>query len=267
MTRVAIHGAAGRMGRNLLEACIDDPAVELAAALEDVGHPTLGEDAGVLIGRAPLGIPVSSDPSASEFDAVVDFTRPEGALALVEHCRTAGTPMVIGTTGFTPPQRARVAAAANEIPLVLAPNMGVGVNLLLGLVERAARALGDEYDVEIIEAHHRHKVDAPSGTALQLGEMAAAGRGHRLEDRSVFNRQGHTGERARGTIGFSTVRGGDIVGEHTVLFAGSGERIELTHRASSRMVFAQGAMRAAIWLPQQPPGLYDMGDVLGLSDT
>lgn len=267
MTRVAIHGAAGRMGRSLLAACIDDPAVELAAALEEPDHPTLGEDVGALIGRAPVGVVVLSDPAAVQFDTVVDFTRPEGALVLVDHCRAAGTSMVIGTTGFTPSQRARVAAAANEIPVLLAPNMGVGVNLLFGLVERAARALGEDYDVEVVEAHHRHKVDAPSGTALQLGEMAAAGRGQRLEDCGVFNRQGHTGERERGSIGFSTVRGGDIVGEHTVLFAGSGERIELTHRASSRMVFAQGAMRAAAWLPQQPPGLYDMGDVLGLSEA
>ncbi len=265
MIRVAIHGAAGRMGHNLVAACLDEPGLELAAALEEGDHPALGADAGELIGRGSAGVAISTRESAPAFDVVIDFTRPEGTLALLTLCRERGAPIVIGTTGFTPQQRADIGAAAGRLPILLAPNMGVGVNLLLGLVERAAQALGDDYDIEVIESHHRHKVDAPSGTALHLGEVAAAGRGRRLEDCSVFNRQGHTGEREQGTIGFSTIRGGDIVGEHTVLFAGPGERVELTHKASSRMVFAQGAMRAARWLPQQTPGLYDMSDVLGLT--
>lgn len=267
MTRVAIHGAAGRMGQSLLAACLDDRGLRLAAALEDAGHPALGEDAAGLIGRPSVGVALSAEVAPASFDVVVDFTRPDGAMDLLERCRGERTALVIGTTGFTPEQRAHIGAAAVDVPIVLAPNMGVGVNLLLGLVRRAARALGDDYDIEVVEAHHRHKVDAPSGTALRLGEVAAEGRGARLEDLGVFNRQGHTGERERGSIGFSTVRGGDIVGEHTVLFAGTGERIELNHQATSRMVFAQGAMRAAGWIAEQPPGLYDMGDVLGLSDA
>lgn len=267
MTRVAINGAAGRMGRNLLAACIDDPALELAAAFERDGHERLGSDAATLIGREPVQVPLSADIDPQRFEVVIDFTRPEGTLALIETCRGAGVALVIGTTGFSAEQRALIGAAAREMPIVLAPNMGVGVNLVFGLVDTAARALGDgdEYDIEVIEAHHRHKVDAPSGTALRLGEVAAEALGRDLDDCGVFSRHGHTGERVPGSIGFATVRGGDIVGEHTVLFAGADERIEITHRAASRMVFARGAMRAARWLARRPPGLYDMQDVLGLS--
>lgn len=265
MTRTAIHGAAGRMGRNLLAACIEDPRLELAAAIEHEGHDALGQDAGSLIGQAPTGVSISADTSLADVDVVIDFTRPEGTLSIMDRCREAGVALVIGTTGFRPEQRARIGEAATAIPIVLAPNMGVGVNLLFGLVEAAARTLDDQYDIEIVEAHHRHKVDAPSGTALRLGELAASGRGISLRDHAVYAREGNTGERERGTIGFSTIRGGDIVGEHTVLFAGAGEQVEITHRATSRRVFASGAMRSAAWIHGHPPGLYDMQDVLGLS--
>jgi len=253
------------MGRNLLAACIDDPALELAGALEHEGHEYLGRDAGELIGRTACGVRIRT--TADEipvFDVAVDFSRPEGTLNLVDLCDRRGAALVIGTTGFTGAQRATIGAAAQRIAIVLAPNMGVGVNLVSRLVEMAARALGDDYDVEVIEAHHRHKVDAPSGTALFLGEAAAAGQGRALADCAVYARHGNTGERARGTIGFCAIRGGDIVGEHTVLFAGPGERVEITHRAASRTVFAQGAMRAAAWVNGQGSGLYDMQDVLGL---
>ena len=265
MTRVAIHGAAGRMGRNLVAACLDDPALELTAALVRPGGDAVGTDAGALAGRPAVGVEVSDRVDPGAFDVAVDFTRPEASLALVEACRDAGRPLVIGTTGFSAEQRAAMGAAAREVAVVLAPNTGIGVNVAFGLVASAARALGDDYDVEVIEAHHRHKVDAPSGTALRLGEAAARALGRDLGECGVYARHGHTGERAPGTIGFSTVRGGEIVGEHTVLFAGSGERIEITHRAASREVFARGAMRAAAWLAGRDPGLYDMQDVLGLA--
>ena len=265
MTRVAIHGAAGRMGRNLIAACLEHPDLELAAALEQAGHHALGSDAGVLAGVESIGVPVTDAAHAPDFDVAIDFTRPEGALSLLAFCREHGRPIVIGTTGFSPEQRAQLGEAARSIPVLLAPNMGVGINLLLGLVEAAARTLGEDYDAEVIEAHHRHKVDAPSGTALGLGEALARGRGRALEDCAVYSREGQTGEREPGAIGFATVRGGDIVGEHTVLFAGPGERIEITHRATSRMLFARGAVRAAGWMAGQQPGLYDMQDVLGLS--
>lgn len=264
MTRVAINGAAGRMGRNLVAACLDDPALELAAALVRPGHAALGGDAGELAGVQAAGVAITAEADPSTFDVAVDFTRPEGTLALLALCRDAGRPVVIGTTGFDPEQRARIGAAAQDVAVVLAPNTGIGVNVVFGLVGQAARALGDDYDVEVIEAHHRHKVDAPSGTALRLGEAAAQALGRDLDRCGVFARQGHTGERAAGTIGFSAVRGGEIVGEHTVLFAGAGERVEITHRAASRTVFAQGAMRAAAWIAERAPGLYDMQDVLGL---
>lgn len=265
MTRVAINGAAGRMGRNLLAACLEHPELEVSAALEHSGQAALGQDAGVLAGGDPIGVVVTDDVAAARFDVVIDFTRPEGTLAMITHCLERQVPIVIGTTGLSPEQRAEVATAGHYIPVLIAPNTGVGINLLSGLVEQAARALGPEYDAEVIEAHHRHKVDAPSGTALYLGEAIATGRGEKLADRAVYAREGHTGERGTGEIGFSTIRGGDIVGEHTVLFAGPGERIEITHRASSRMLFARGAVRAAAWMAAQRPGLYDMQDVLGLT--
>lgn len=264
MTRVAINGAAGRMGRNLVRACLDDPALELAAAFEHGAHPALGRDAGELAGQDRAGVALGADLSAARFDVIVDFTRPEVTLELLEFCCAEGVAVVIGTTGFDDAQKAGLDAAAHEIPIVFAPNMGVGVNLMFDLVASAARTLGSDYDIEVIEAHHRHKVDAPSGTALRLGEVAAAARGARLEDRAVYARQGRTGERETGTIGFATVRGGDIVGEHTVVLAGDGERIEITHRAGSRRLFARGAMRAAGWIAGRRAGLYGMNDVLGL---
>lgn len=265
MTRVAINGAAGRMGRNLVAACLDDPALELAAAFEHGAHAALGRDAGETAGRESAGVPISSDLAAAPFDVLVDFTRPEVTLGVLEYCCAEGIAVVIGTTGFSDEQKSELQSAAGEIPIVLAPNMGVGVNLMLELVSQAARTLGLDYDIEVIEAHHRHKVDAPSGTALHLGEAAAEARATTLQDSAVYQRVGRTGEREPGAIGFATVRGGDIVGEHTVLFAGEGERLEITHRASSRRLFAQGAMRAAAWLPGRSPGLYGMQDVLGLS--
>ncbi|MDX1609377.1 MAG: 4-hydroxy-tetrahydrodipicolinate reductase [Halofilum sp. (in: g-proteobacteria)] len=265
MTRVAINGAAGRMGRNLVRACLEDPALELAAAFEHGAHPALGRDAGELAGQDPAGVALGADLSAANFEVIVDFTRPEVTLELLEFCCAEGVAVVIGTTGFDDAQKGGLDTAAREIPIVFAPNMGVGVNLMFDLVASAARTLGGDYDIEVVEAHHRHKLDAPSGTALRLGEVAAAARGERLEDRAVYARQGRTGERETGTIGFATVRGGDIVGEHTVLFAGDGERIEITHRASSRRLFARGAMRAAAWIAGRPAGLYGMHDVLGLN--
>jgi 4-hydroxy-tetrahydrodipicolinate reductase len=264
MTRVAIHGAAGRMGRNLINACLERDDLELTAALEHAGHPALGHDAAILAGGEAVGVPVTDEIDAAVFDVAVDFSRPAGTLALLAHCQQRGAPLVIGTTGFSPEQRAQLGTAAQSLALLVAPNMGVGVNLLLGLVEKASRALGEAYDAEVIEAHHRHKVDAPSGTALGLGEAVARGRDADLGERAVYAREGQVGERERGEIGFASVRGGDIVGEHTVLFAGDGERIEITHHASSRMLFARGAIRAAAWLAPQRAGLFDMQDVLDL---
>lgn len=266
--RVAVHGAAGRMGRSLIAACHLHPGLTLGAAIERAGSEAIGLDAGTLAGIEALGVSVSDRLSdrIDDFDVLVDFTRPEPALEAVELCERHGKGLVIGTTGFDAQQKARLGAAAQHVPIVLAPNMGVGVNLTLELLATAAKVLGDSADVEIIEAHHRHKVDAPSGTALAMGEAVAQALGRRLEECAVYGRHGHTGERQRAAIGFSAVRGGDIVGEHTVLFAGDGERIEITHKASSRMVFANGAMRAATWLRERGPGLYNMQDVLGLSE-
>lgn len=265
MTRVAIHGAAGRMGRNLLAACLDDPDLELVAAFEHADHPALGRDAAELAGREPAGIVLAADRESESFDVAVDFSRPAAALDLLAECSERGRAVVIGTTGFDPAQKAEIGRHAGAIPIVMAPNMGVGINLAFGLVEATARALGDDYDAEIIESHHRHKVDAPSGTALRLGEMVAAGRNRKLQDCMAPTGHGGGDEREPGQIGFAVVRGGDIVGEHTVLFAGEGERIEITHKASSRRIFAAGAMRAAAWVHGRPAGLYDMQDVLNLS--
>ena len=266
MTRVAITGAAGRMGRTLIEACRQAADVELAAAIERPGSAAIGVDAGELAGIGAVGVPVVDDLAAvvSKFDVLIDFTRPEATLANLEGCRKAGRRMVIGTTGFTSEQKQQIAAAAADIAIVLAPNMSVGVNLCFKLLEVAAQVLGDTVDVEIIEAHHRHKVDAPSGTALRMGEVVAEALGRNLQECAVYGRQGVTGERDRKTIGFETIRAGDIVGEHTVMFAGLGERVEITHKASSRMTFATGAARAAGWLMGRDKGLFDMQDVLGL---
>jgi 4-hydroxy-tetrahydrodipicolinate reductase len=267
MTKIAITGAAGRMGKALLEAVQQAADTEVAVALERPGSSVIGVDAGELAGIGKLNVAVVDDiASADAFDVLIDFTRPEVTLANLAVCRQRGSAMVIGTTGFDQEQKAQIAAAAADIGIVFAPNMSVGVNLCLKLLQMAATVLGDEVDIEVIEAHHRHKVDAPSGTALRMGEVVAEALGRDLKDCAVYGRQGVTGERDRKTIGFETIRAGDIVGDHTVLFAGEGERVEITHKASSRMTFAGGAVRAAQWLMGRTAGLYDMQDVLGLND-
>ncbi|MDX1698823.1 MAG: 4-hydroxy-tetrahydrodipicolinate reductase [Thiohalobacterales bacterium] len=266
MTRIAITGAAGRMGRSLIEACQQTDGMQVSVALEHPDSSLLGSDAGELAGIGRLGVTVGADIDAvlDAFDVLIDFTRPDATLANLDACRRGGRRMVIGTTGFNEEEKAMIAAAAGEIGVVFAPNMSVGVNLCLKLLDTAARVLGDDVDVEVIEAHHRHKVDAPSGTALRMGEVVAHALGRDLAECAIYGREGHTGERDRRTIGFETIRAGDIVGDHTVLFAGDGERIEITHKASSRMTFASGAARAAGWLMGQARGLYDRQDVLGL---
>ena len=265
-TRVAIAGAAGRMGQALVQACADDDAVELGGAIESEDNPHVGADAGVLAGCGENGVKIvkSVEDCAKRFDVLIDFTHPIASLENLETCSRLGRRVVVGTTGFDSAQRLRIAELAENIPIVLAPNMSVGVNLCFKLIETAASVLGDEVDIEIIEAHHRHKVDAPSGTAVRMGEIIAAALGRNLKDCAVYGREGQTGARDRKTIGFETIRAGDVVGEHTVMFAGTGERIEVTHRASSRLNFARGALRASRWLGEQKPGLYDMQDVLGL---
>jgi 4-hydroxy-tetrahydrodipicolinate reductase len=263
--RIAIAGAGGRMGRTLIEAVLKSPGLALAAALDLPGSPVLGRDAGESLGQATQ-VPVSADYEAgiAAADCIIDFTRPEGTLAHVGVCVAKGRAAVIGTTGFTPQQKDAIAAAARRIPIVMAPNFAVGVNVVFKLAEVAAGILGDGYDVEIIEAHHRHKVDAPSGTALRLGEVVAKALGRDLAATAVHGREGDTGERDPRAIGFHAIRGGDIVGEHTVMFAGEGERVEVTVRSGSRMTYAVGAVRAARWVQGKGPGLYDMSDVLGL---
>ncbi len=266
MTRIAITGAGGRMGRTLIEACSESEALQLTVALDRPGSSLIGADAGEVAGLGKLGVTIGDDLQAmtGEFDVLIDFTIPEATAAHLEICRQAGKRMVIGTTGFSDEHKRRIDAVAAEIPLVFAPNMSVGVNLCLKLLDLAARVLGDEADVEIIEAHHRHKIDAPSGTALRMGEVVAEALGRDLASCAVYGREGRTGERDRQTIGFETIRAGDIVGEHTVMFAATGERVEITHKASSRMTFARGAVRAAAWLMDQGNGRFDMQDVLGL---
>ena len=266
MIQVAITGAAGRMGKTLIAAVQDTQDLALGAAFEQPNHELLGSDAGELAGVGKLGIALVGDPEAcvDHFDVVIDFTVPVATLALAKVCQAAGKAMVVGTTGFTPEQLNELTAVAADIPLFMAPNMSVGVNLTFKLIEIAARALGDTVDVEVLEAHHRHKIDAPSGTAVRMGEILADALDRDLESDAIYGRQGITGARQRKTIGFSTMRGGDIVGEHTVMFAGEGERIEITHRAQSRMNFAQGALRAARFVVDQSPGQYDMQTLLGL---
>lgn len=266
MVRIAIAGAAGRMGRSLIQACALAEGVELGAAVARPGSRAVGKDVGELAGLPPLAIPVTDDLAAAldDFDVLVDFTLPEATLKHLDLCRQTGKRMVIGTTGFSQDQRGLIEEAARKIALVLAPNMSIGVNLSLKLLELTAKVLGDSVDIEIIEAHHRHKIDAPSGTALRMGEAVAHVLGRDLKECALYGRKGRSGERDRKAIGFSTIRGGDIVGEHTVLFAGEGERLEITHRASSRMTFAHGAMRAASWVIAKQNGLYDMQDVLAL---
>jgi 4-hydroxy-tetrahydrodipicolinate reductase len=263
--RFAIAGAGGRMGRTLIEAVLKAPDATLAAALEQPGNPLLGKDAGELVGQ-PCGVAVSADVEAAlaQSDCLIDFTRPEGTLEHLAICRKRGVHMVIGTTGFTTEQKLVIQDAARDIPVVFAPNMAVGVNAVFKLLDVAARILNEGYDIEVIEAHHRHKVDAPSGTALRMGEVVAAALGRDLADCAVYGREGHTGERPATQIGFATVRGGDIVGDHTVLFAGTGERVEITHKAASRMPYALGSLRAARFMRGKAKGLFDMQDVLGL---
>lgn len=267
MVKVAITGAAGRMGRSLIKACQEAEGVSVSVALVRSGSQYIGSDAGELGGVGRINVRVGDDlrRAINDFDVLIDFTHPDAAMEHAEICHAAGKRLVIGTTGFSQEQRQRLNAIAHDTALVLAPNMSVGVNLCFKLLSLAAEVLGDEVDVEIIEAHHRHKVDAPSGTALRMGEVVAQALGRDLNDTAVYGRQGITGERDRKTIGFSTIRAGDIVGEHTVMFAGAGERIEITHKASSRMTFANGAVRAAKWIGQQGKGQFSMQDVLGLT--
>ena len=264
--RIAIVGAGGRMGRMLIEAVMQAPDTQLAAALDLPDSPHLGVDAAAFLGQ-PASVPITSYLSAGlqHAQVLIDFTRPEGTMQHLAVCRRLGVQMVIGTTGFTDAQKAEIQAAAKDIAIVMAPNMSVGVNVTLKLLQMAAVALSDGYDIEITEAHHKHKVDAPSGTALKMGEVIAAAQGRHLKDCAVYERYGHTGERLPGSIGFSTIRGGDIVGDHTVMFATDGERIEITHKSASRSTYAQGSLRAVRFLAQQPAGLFDMFDVLGLS--
>jgi len=263
--RIAVAGASGRMGRMLVEAVTAESDCRLAGALDVAGSPAIGHDAAAFLGRSS-GIAITADLRAglADADVLIDFTRPEGTLAHLAVCRELGVKMVVGTTGFDAAQKARIAEAAQQIAILMAPNMSVGVNVVLKLLQTAARALSHGYDIEIVEAHHRHKVDAPSGTALQMGEVVARELGRELKACAVYGREGVTGERDPSTIGFATIRGGDIVGDHTVLFAGTGERIEITHRATSRVLFAHGALRAARFLADRPSGLFGMHDVLGL---
>ena len=262
---IAIAGASGRMGQMLIEAVNASDDCLLTGALDIAGSPAIGLDASAFSGRAS-GVLIQSDlrQGLAKSGVLIDFTRPEGTLAHLAVCRELGVKLVIGTTGFSDAQKAEITAASKDIAIVMAPNMSVGVNVTLKLLEMAAKALSTGYDIEIIEAHHRHKVDAPSGTALKMGEVIANALGRDLKDCAVYAREGVTGERDPSSIGFATIRGGDIVGDHTVLFAGTGERIEITHKSSSRATYAQGSLRAARFLHRQKTGLFDMFDVLSL---
>ncbi|MCC7547680.1 MAG: 4-hydroxy-tetrahydrodipicolinate reductase [Burkholderiales bacterium] len=266
LQHVVIAGCAGRMGRALLEGVFQAPDMRLHAALERPDSDLIGRDAGELLG-SPCGVRIGDDIGAALRGAhvLIDFTRPEGTMRHLELCAAAGVKMVIGTTGLNPEQRGRIVDAASGLAIMLAPNMSVGVTLMLDLLQTAARVLDSGYDIEIIEAHHRHKVDAPSGTALRMGEVIAGALGRNLDEVAVYGREGQIGERKDTTIGFATIRGGDIVGDHTALFAGTGERIEITHKASSRATFALGALRAARFLAAKDRGLFDMRDVLALN--
>jgi len=266
MTRVAVVGAAGRMGKTLITALEDAEGLKLAAATEQPDSTLVGVDAGELSGIGKNGVVLSHSLTkvVDAFDVVIDFTSPAATMIHLDICRQHGKAMVIGTTGLDETQKARIADAAKDIGIVFAPNMSVGVNLCLRLLQLAAEVMGEEADIEIIEAHHRHKVDAPSGTALRMGEVVAEALGRDLNEVAVYGREGQTGARERQTIGFETIRAGDVVGEHTVWFATEGERVEIAHKASSRMTFAKGAVRAAAWLGGRDKGLYDMQDVLGL---
>lgn len=264
--RIAVTGAAGRMGKNLIEAVHQADGVTLGAAVARPESTLLGADAGELAGVGKLGVALSGNLEGvlDQFDVLIDFTHPSVTLKNLQICRRAGKAMVIGTTGFSAAEKQLLSEAGEDISIVFAANFSVGVNLCLKLLDTAARVLGDDVDIEVLEAHHRHKVDAPSGTALRMGEVVANALGRDLDKVAVYGREGQTGARARETIGFATVRAGDVVGDHTVLFAADGERVEITHKASSRMTFAKGAVRAALWLDGRAPGFYDMQDVLDL---
>ena len=264
--RIAVAGASGRMGHMLIEAIQTADDCVLAGALDIAGNPSLGSDAASFLGQ-PSGVAITSDltQGLQPAQVLIDFTRPEGTLAHLQVCRRLGVNAVIGTTGFSDAQKAEIAEIAKDIAIMMAPNMSVGVNVTLKLREMAAKAMSTGYDIEIVEAHHRHKIDAPSGTALKMGEVIADALGRDLKDCAVYERYGVTGERDPSSIGFATIRGGDIVGDHTVLFAGTGERIEISHKSSSRTTYAQGSLRAVRFLADKKTGLYDMFDVLGLN--
>lgn len=264
--KIGIVGCGGRMGQMLIREVLATPECRLVGGTARSDSPALGRDIGLLLGEEAVGMVVHDDPVAlfAEADVVIDFTSPEGTERHAALAAQGKTVHIVGTTGLKPHHAAALQAAAHHVPVVCAPNMSLGVNLLMGVVEQVARRLGPDFDIEILEMHHRHKVDAPSGTALGLGQAAAAGRGVALADVSDRGRDGVTGPRAAGAIGFAVLRGGDVVGDHTVVFAAEGERIELGHKASSRQIFARGAVRAALWARTQPPGLYSMRDVLGL---
>lgn len=266
MLRIAVTGAAGRMGRAIIAATHEDNASSLAAAILRPGNADVGCDAGQLAGIGDIGLPVSENLAHAEFDLLIDFTSVESTLAHLDYCVEQNKRIVIGTTGFDQSQLNSIQQAAAKIPVVLAPNTSIGVNLCFSLLRKAARVLGDQADIEIIESHHRNKIDAPSGTALRMGEVVASTLNRDLSQCAVYGREGQGEVRNQQTIGFSTIRAGDIVGEHTVLFATEGERVEISHKASNRSIYANGALRAAQWLSQQASGLYDMEDVLGLRD-
>jgi 4-hydroxy-tetrahydrodipicolinate reductase len=263
--KIAVAGASGRMGRMLIETISNTADATLAGALDVPGAASIGTDAAAFLGQ-PAGIPIESALARGLANAeyLIDFTRPEGTLQHLEYCAEHGIKLIIGTTGFDAAGKSAIAAAARRTAIVFAPNMSVGVNVTMKLLELAARNFAEGYDIEIIEAHHRHKIDAPSGTALQMGEVIAGALGRKLDDVAVYDRHGVTGERDPSSIGFATIRGGDIVGDHTVLFAGSGERIEITHKSASRVTYAHGSLRAARFLRDKSTGLFDMQDVLGL---
>ena len=263
--KFAVAGATGKMGKMLIDTILRSPNAQLTGALEHPSCALLGTDAGAFLGQQ-TNVLITDDLVKGLADAeyLIDFTRPEGTLLHVEAAKQAGVKMIIGTTGFTAEQLQQLRSATNTIAIVFAPNMSVGVNATLKILQVAAQLLNQGYDIEIVEAHHRHKVDAPSGTAIKMGEVIAKAQGHSLADLAVYAREGHTGERKPGTIGFATIRGGDIVGDHTVIFAGEGERIEISHRSTSRQSYAEGALRAAAFLQNQPKGWFDMQDVLGL---
>ncbi len=266
--RIAIAGVGGRMGRTLAQAVTQADGLRVTVATERAGSSLLGADAGELAGVGRLGVEVRPDLETllDSFDVLIDFTAPTATMHHLELCRRGGNRLVIGTTGLDAEQRAGIRAAGDDIGIVFAPNMSVGVNLCFKLLDIAARVLGDEVDIEVIEAHHRHKVDAPSGTAIRMGEVIASALGRDLDEVAVYGREGHTGERERKTIGFETIRAGDVVGEHSVWFAAEGERVEIAHKASSRMTFAGGAVRASRWIAGRDKGVFDMQDVLGLRE-